>query len=460
MTGLTTEPGAEPDTEPGTGLVAEALERIERLDPGLCAFIEVWGDAALERARTVDRRLPLAGVPFAVKGPSGIRAYAAGRLIAAGAMPVGSTAVPGPGTYWQTWGQGRYGRTVNPYRADRTPGGSSAGSAVAVAAGMVPLATGSDGAGSVRIPAAWCGVFGLKTTNGLLPSPDRTGLASAGVLARSAAEARAYLTCVLGTCATGTCASGTWTPGTRAADTCTPGTCAPGTCASDTRTAGTCTAGRCTAGRCTASTCAPGTCACGTCGRSELRLPVPAVFSPDLGFADSDPEVVAVVRDAVERLVAAGVVRLVPPAPTAPPAHEAPLHPHPHPARTSFALLDPREAWIAIRGGDPAGPTGVRAAEVRAENDRRLDALFARTPLLLTPVTPNRPHGHEGPGDRYSTALTWAFNLSGHPAASIPAGFTSDGCPVGLHLVAERGADALLLDIAAAAEQHALAVRR
>ncbi|WP_254407569.1 amidase [Streptomyces sp. GMY02] len=446
-------------------MVAEALERIERLDPGLCAFIEVWGDEALERARTVDRRLPLAGVPFAVKGPSGIRSYAARRLIAAGAVPVGSTAVPGPGTYWQTWGQGRYGRTVNPYRADRTPGGSSAGSAVAVAAGMVPLATGSDGAGSVRIPAAWCGVFGLKTTNGLLPSPDRTGLASAGVLARSAAEARAYLryvlgTRVLGTCAMGTCASDTCRPGrcaasARAHDTCTAGTCAPDTCTASTCTAGTCTTGTCMAGTCVASTCtgntcAPGTYACDTCGPSELRLPVPAVFSPDLGFADSDPEVVAMVRGTVERLVAAGVVRLVPP------AHEAP--PHPHPARTSFALLDPREAWIAIRGGDLAGPTGVRAAEVRAENNRRLAALFARTPLLLTPVTPNRPHGHEGPGDRYSTALTWAFNLSGHPAASIPAGFTSDGCPVGLHLVAERGADASLLDIAAAAEQHAVAV--
>ncbi|MFJ2670819.1 amidase family protein [Streptomyces sp. NPDC087525] len=343
--------------------VAEALARIERLDPSLCAFIEVWDAEARERARTVDRRLPLAGLPFAVKGPSGLRSYAAGRLIAAGAVPVGATAVPGPGTYWQTWGQGRHGRTVNPYRADRTPGGSSAGSAVAVAAGMVPLATGSDGAGSVRIPAAWCGVFGLKTTNGLLPSPDRTGLASAGVLARSAVEARAYLRCVVG------------------------GDEAP-----------------------------------------PPAFPVPAVFSPDLGYARPDPEVAAVVRAAVDRLVAAGVVRLVP-------------------ARRPFTLLDPREAWTAIRGG--GGPE--KAAGVRAENDRRLDALFARTPLLLTPVTPNRPHGHEGPGELYSTALTWAFNLSGHPAASIPAGFTADGCPVGLQLVAARGADASLADIALAA---------
>lgn len=362
-----------------TPTVEEALARIERLDPRLCAFVEVWADEARERARTVDRRLPLAGMPFAVKGPAGLRSYAARRLIAAGAVPVGSTAVPGPGTYWQTWGLGRHGRTVNPYRADRTPGGSSAGSAVAVAAGMVPLATGSDGAGSVRIPAAWCGVFGFRTTNGLLPSPDRTGLASAGVLADSAARARTWLRYVLDPEGT---AEDAWA--------------------------------------------------------APPSLPVPAVYSPDLGFARTDPEVAAVVRGAVDRLVAAGVVRL------------------PYEGRP-FTLLDPREAWTAVRGGDPAG--GVRGAGVREENDRRLDALFARTPLLLTPVTPNRPHGHEGPGERYSTALTWAFNLSGHPAASVPAGFTGDGCPVGLHLVAPRGTDVSLLGTARAVESGAAIVR-
>ncbi|MFC8080051.1 amidase [Streptomyces sp. NPDC057307] len=361
--------------------MAEALERIDRLDPELSAFVEVWHARALERARTVDRQLPLAGLPFAVKRPTGIRSYAAGRLIAAGAVPVGSTAVPGPGTYWQTWGLGAHGRTVNPYRADRTPGGSSAGSAVAVAAGLVPLATGSDGAGSVRIPAAWCGVFGLKTTNGLLPSPDRTGLATAGLLTRRVADARTALRWVLAG----------YEPG------------------------------------------------------ADSGVPVSATYSPDLGFARTDPAVEAVVRAAVDRLVAAGVVRL----------DRAP--------GAVVDLLDPREAWLAIRGGAPGAGTGAGAnastdadagTDVRAENNRRLDAYFARTPLLLTPVTPNRPHGHEGPGpDVYSTALTWAFNLSGHPAASLPAGFTPDGCPVGLQLVAERGSDVALLDVAEAAEK-------
>jgi Asp-tRNA(Asn)/Glu-tRNA(Gln) amidotransferase A subunit family amidase len=87
----------------------------------------------------------------------------------------------------------------------------------------------------------------------------------------------------------------------------------------------------------------------------------------------------------------------------------------------------------------------MRAESIRTENDLRLDALFAGADLLLTPTTPSPPHGHEGPGERYSTALTWAFNLSGHPAISVPAGFGADGCPVGLQLVAARGREELLL---------------
>nr|WSW66789.1 amidase [Streptomyces sp. NBC_00995] len=346
----------------GSRNVSATLAAIGREDPRLCAFLDIWPDEALARLPRA-ARLPLAGLPFAVKGPAGIRSYAARRLIAAGGVPVGSTSVPGPGTYWKTWGLGAHGRTVNPWRPDRTPGGSSAGSAVAVAADLVPLATGSDGAGSVRIPAAWCGVFGLKTTNGLLPSPDRSGLASAGVLTRTAEQAETYLRCVLD-----------------------------------------------------------------GYGPVTAERPLPAAYDQDLGFADVDPEVAAVVRGAVGQLAAAGVVRLV---------------------DGGCALLDPGGAWQAVRDGKVT----PLLAGLRRENDRRLDAFFADTPLLLTPVTPNRPHGHDGPGELFSTSLTCAFNLSGHPAASVPAGFTPDGCPVGLQLVARRGADARLLAAARAVEE-------
>ncbi|RRQ69399.1 amidase [Streptomyces griseofuscus] len=350
--------------------VTAALARIERVDPVLCAFAEVWEEAALRGARAVDERiaagehLPLAGVPIGVKGRRGPRG--AGPLIAAGCVPVGATAVPGPGTAWQTWGLGRYGRTVNPWRYDRTPGGSSAGSAAAVAAGLVPLATGSDGAGSVRIPAAWCGVVGLKATNGRLPSADRTGLAAPGVLTRCVADAEAYWRAMAGPAETP--------------------------------------------------------------GGGERRTPT-ALWSADLGFAGPDPEPVALARAAAHRLADAGAVRLLPPG---------------RPLR----LEDPGPAWLALRDGGDLGT----AARVRAVNDRRLDALFRRADLLMTPTTPCAAHGHDGPGDRYSTALTWAFNLSGHPALSLPAGLGRDGCPVGLQLVAARGREELLLAVAGSAK--------
>ncbi|PPS68393.1 amidase [Streptomyces sp. 46] len=371
------------------GRASDVDTRLDRL--GRASDVDTRLDR-LGRASDVDTRLgglgpgpslPLAGVPIAVKGRNGLRA--AGPLLAAGGVVVGATSVPGPGTPWQTWGLGARGRTVNPWRADRTPGGSSAGAAAAVAAGLMPLATGGDGAGSVRIPAAWCGVLGLKTTSGRLPSGDRTGLAVPGVLARSAADAGLWWAVV----------SGEPVP-------------------------------------------------------AEAALPVTAVWSHDLGFAGPDPEPVALARAAVERLEAAGVVRLVRP-------------------RVPLRLTDPGPAWLALRtagadparadlagtdlaGADLAGVDLAGAERVRAENDRRLAGVFGEAELLLTPTAPTAPHGHEGPGERYSTSLTWAFNLSGHPALSVPAGFGGDGCPAGLQLVAPHGREALLLAVARATE--------
>ncbi|MFF0821936.1 amidase family protein [Micromonospora haikouensis] len=349
-------------------VVEATLARIGTADATLRAFRETWPEQARHAARELERTLaagplPLAGVPLGVKAAEGVDSLQTRRLVAAGCIPVGATAVP-RGTPWQTWGHTDRGPTANPWRADRTPGGSSAGSAAAVAAGLVPLATGNDGAGSVRIPAAWCGVVGIKLTNGRLPAIDAAGLNAPGPLARTVADAAAYLDALLGT-----------------------------------RLAGH----------------------LGPAGGGPLR----AVWSATLGHAEVDPDVAGPARAAADRLADAGLLRWV--------AHD-------------LTLADPAPAWRALRApGDRAA-----AARLRAGNDAQLARLFDLADLLLTPTTPGPAHGHAGPGERMSVALTWAFNLSGHPAASVPAGFAPDGTPVGLQIVARHHHEHLLVHTAAA----------
>ena len=175
-------------------LVELALARIERLDPEINAFGAVYPERALREAAEADMRVaaqkwaPLLGVPVAVKdeidiggevtshGTGAFTTPAAGdadvvrRLRAAGAIVVGKTKMPELGL-WPFTESLTWGVTRNPWELERTPGGSSGGSAAAVAAGMVPAALAADGAGSIRIPAACCGLFGLK------PQRDRISLA-------------------------------------------------------------------------------------------------------------------------------------------------------------------------------------------------------------------------------------------------------------------------------------------
>ncbi|GAA2685291.1 MULTISPECIES: amidase [Actinoplanes] len=199
-----------------TQVVADHLEQIAISDPSLGAFRVVRGGEALTEAEKVDDQedlanLPLAGVPVAVKentpvaglqtwhGSAAARTPEVAevdhevvrRLRGAGAVVVGVTKMPEMGLWAVT--DDPDGVTRNPWDLDRTPGGSSGGSAAAVAAGLVPIAQGNDGLGSIRIPAACCGLVGLKPGRGVVPvdfgDNDWFGLVENGVLTTTVADA-------------------------------------------------------------------------------------------------------------------------------------------------------------------------------------------------------------------------------------------------------------------------------
>src|SRR5919109_1229807 len=174
-------------------LVETAFERIEALEPELNAFCHLDREGALAAAELVnpgDPR-PFAGVPIAIKDTAEV----AGWPYTLASVPVGKTSLPDFGILPVTEPR-RFGATRNPWDTDRTPGGSSGGSAAAVAAGMVPLAHGSDGGGSIRIPAACCGLVGLKPSRGRISKGPDLGdafLVSDGVLTRTVGETASML---------------------------------------------------------------------------------------------------------------------------------------------------------------------------------------------------------------------------------------------------------------------------
>lgn len=202
-------------------LVRMSLERIDRLNPALGAVISVR-EQALDEARDLDERIaageepgPLGGIPLLVKDMEDVAgvpstygslvfaeapaAVADGliprRLKAAGAIVVGKTNQPEFAFAGYTDNL-LYGPTRNPWNLEASPGGSSGGSAAAMAAGIAPIGTATDGGGSIRIPAAWSGLVGLKPTNGVIgrePIPDWIDLSTFGPLAQTVADARLLL---------------------------------------------------------------------------------------------------------------------------------------------------------------------------------------------------------------------------------------------------------------------------
>src|SRR3982074_2136949 len=203
-------------------VVGVALERIERFNPALNAVVALRAEEALADARAADKARkdghaagPLAGVPVLVKDledVAGMRTtqgsvifadaplalvdgLVPSRLRAAGGIVVGKTNLPEFACEGYTSNL-LFGTTRNPWSLDWTPGGSSGGSAAVVAAGMVPVATATDGGGSIRIPAAFCGLVGIKPTNGVIgrrPIPDWIDFSTDGPFATTVADLRLLL---------------------------------------------------------------------------------------------------------------------------------------------------------------------------------------------------------------------------------------------------------------------------
>jgi aspartyl-tRNA(Asn)/glutamyl-tRNA(Gln) amidotransferase subunit A len=402
------------------------LDRIARVDPKIRAFLSVDPAVALKQARAVDERvkkgakLPLAGVPMAFKDNICVEGYRAtcgsrilenfrppydatvtARLREAGAIVIGKTNMDEFAMGSSTENSAFF-PTRNPWDLERTPGGSSGGSAALVAAGVVPLATGGDGGGSIRIPAAFSGVFGLKPSYGVVPNflGAMGTLAVYGGLSRDVADS-ALLMNVL----TQPDARDSFAIPFRGIDYLE-----------------------------------------GLDGGVRgLRL----AWSPDLGFPVADPAVVAGMQLAIDALVKAGAevqnvaldlsgtqhaLEVVWSA-----SHAALVRDF---DGAQLAALDPGLLRLVISAQNiSVSELQAAYAEMRALS-QRMQSFHQEYDLLLTPTIPitafaagiDTPDAARFPQWFDWTPLTWPFNLTRQPAASVPCGFV-DGLPIGLQIV-------------------------
>jgi len=430
-------------------VVAATLEQIERLNPLLNAYVTVTADQARQQAAAAERAYaagnadaPLLGIPVSLKDLTptrGVRTTRGSllwkdwvpdfdppiveRIYAAGGVLLGKTNTPEFG--WKGDSGNRVvGPTHNPWRIGATAGGSSGGAAAAVAAGMGPLAQGSDGAGSIRIPAAFCGVFGLKPSFGLIPSFPASAVASLshiGPITRTVRDAALFLKVLAGP---------------------------------DARDPHSLNATGVDYVHALAG------------GPAGLR----AAWSPDLGYALVEPEVRTLTAAAARVFSALGWEVEEVGAPFEDPSPivdalwstaQAALH-HGDLERVRDQLDPGRlrliEAGLRVPGVD------VAVANLRRfEFSERVRRFMERYDLLLTPALPVTAFaaGADGPGTiqgTRATGLRWTpftypFNLTGQPAASVPCGLASNGLPVGLQIVGRWRDDATVLRAAAAFEE-------
>ncbi|MGH3759165.1 amidase [Actinophytocola sp.] len=418
-------------------LIEEALRRVEATQPTLNAFRHVRAEQARAEARAADERLAagerttLLGVPVAIKDDLDLTglptafgcagefpvaerdAELVRQLRASGAVIVGKTNTPELGLWPITEGEA-FGVTRNPWHLGHTPGGSSGGSAAAVAAGLVPAAIGSDGAGSIRIPASWTHLVGIKPGRGTLPSPEAfNGITEWGPLARTTTDAALLLDVLAG--------------GER--------------------------------GRFRAA-------ADREPGRLRVALSLRTAFSLVPGLSPH-PEVRAAVIGVARRLHELGHEIVV----TDPhygliglnflPRSLAGVH--------DWCGATPDQELLDFRTRD-AGRMGARLAGRALRISRRslgffqwrVGRIFDRVDVVLAPTTATPPlpvgaiDGLSGWGtDRRvisACPYTWPWNVLGWPGVNVPAGLTSAGLPVGAQLLGPAGDEELLISLAAQLE--------
>jgi amidase len=432
-------------------LVERVLADIEATQPTLNAFRVICAESARADAMAADKRLergerlPLLGVPVAVKDdvdvagvptsfgcvgpflPERVDSEVVRRLRAAGAIVVGKTNTPEVGLYPFTEGHA-FGATRNPWSLDHTPGGSSGGSAAAVAAGIVPAAVGSDGAGSVRIPAAWCNLVGVKPQRGRISTwPDResfNGLTCFGPLTRTVADAALMLDVL---------------SGNHPDDLHTPPAASEPYREAVARDPGRL--------------------------RIALSLRHPYSAAP----VELRPEV----RSAVLRL--GGVLgELGHDVARADPRYglmglnllargEAGVHEWVTERVPDRSMLDRRTRMTAHVGHVFSKTVLPLARRLEPLLQRRIGSIFRTADVLITPTSagPPLPIGATaGLGSRATQQViagacpySWPWNVLGWPGVSIPAGLTPEGLPVGAQLLGPANSETLLLALAAQLER-------
>lgn len=419
-----------------TELVERALDRIQAYS-ALGAVVALREDEACAEARAIDEAVrsgaatgPLAGLPMLAKDnddvagmptthgslwfrdvpPAPGDGVVVGRLRAAGAIVVGKTNVPEFSIEGYTANR-LFGVTHNPWRFDRSPGGSSGGSAAALAAGMVPIATGTDGGGSVRIPAAFCGLLGYKPSNGVIgrrTPPEWIDFSTDGLLATGTANLRALLHVVAGPVA----GDPTALPGPL------PAAPAPRRliCAERTDALGPLPPDAATAFADASTRLA-----------EVLGLPLehrtPESFFPGTS-PDTDWFTIATAEHA--RLLGRDAII------------------------SRLDELHPSSREFLTAGLDVGIDEYLAARRRRFDYVARLDTILGDDGFLVTPTVAVGGFAAEGvagllPPEVYSTAIQ---NMTGLPAISLPAGRLTDGMPFGVQVTGPRWSDLALLDLA------------